>query len=174
MCTDDETSRLSSLPVVLHIGQSRCIAPSDSMHLRDWLSGSNGTGRLQRLRRLKSEDFGPWSVDPTEIKLFTAQLYQQVIKFPVISPEMSSSVATATATVRSVSETARTSQRSLDRVSVKSDHDDFFWSYTEEPHRMRRQAIIKAHPEVIFFQNASTEFYSDIFPRSPSYAAQSH
>ncbi|KAI9879545.1 MAG: hypothetical protein M1830_008172 [Pleopsidium flavum] len=26
--------------------------------------------------------------------------------------------------------------------------DHFFWSYTEEPHRTRRQAIIKAHPEV--------------------------
>ena len=28
------------------------------------------------------------------------------------------------------------------------DSDNFFWSYTEEPHRTRRQAIIKAHPEV--------------------------
>lgn len=27
-------------------------------------------------------------------------------------------------------------------------HDDFFWTYTEEPHRTRRLAIIKAHPEV--------------------------
>ena len=26
--------------------------------------------------------------------------------------------------------------------------DDFFWTYTEEPHRTRRLAIIKAHPEV--------------------------
>jgi hypothetical protein len=26
--------------------------------------------------------------------------------------------------------------------------NDFFWTYTEEPHRTRRQAIIKAHPEV--------------------------
>lgn len=26
--------------------------------------------------------------------------------------------------------------------------DQFFWTYTEEPHRSRRQAIIKAHPEV--------------------------
>ncbi|MCJ1279971.1 hypothetical protein MMC21_007796 [Puttea exsequens] len=26
--------------------------------------------------------------------------------------------------------------------------DQFFWSYTEEPHRTRRQAIIKAHPKV--------------------------
>ena len=28
--------------------------------------------------------------------------------------------------------------------------DHFFWTYTEEPHRSRRQAIIKAHPEVCF------------------------
>jgi sphingolipid delta-4 desaturase len=28
---------------------------------------------------------------------------------------------------------------------------DFFWTYTEEPHRTRRMAIIKAHPEVHFF-----------------------
>lgn len=28
------------------------------------------------------------------------------------------------------------------------DADRFFWSYTEEPHKTRRQAIIKAHPEV--------------------------
>lgn len=27
---------------------------------------------------------------------------------------------------------------------------DFFWTYTEEPHRTRRLAIIKAHPEVGF------------------------
>ena len=26
--------------------------------------------------------------------------------------------------------------------------NDFFWTYTEEPHRTRRIAIIKAHPEV--------------------------
>lgn len=28
--------------------------------------------------------------------------------------------------------------------------NDFFWTYTEEPHRTRRMAIIKAHPEVCF------------------------
>jgi sphingolipid 4-desaturase/C4-monooxygenase len=32
------------------------------------------------------------------------------------------------------------------RIDV-NEHD-FFWTYTEEPHRTRRQAIIKAHPEV--------------------------
>lgn len=29
-----------------------------------------------------------------------------------------------------------------------SNDDEFLWTYTEEPHRTRRQAIIKAHPEV--------------------------
>ena len=29
------------------------------------------------------------------------------------------------------------------------DEHSFFWSYSEEPHRTRRQAIIKVHPEVI-------------------------
>jgi len=28
---------------------------------------------------------------------------------------------------------------------------DFFWTYTEEPHRTRRLAIIKAHPEVCVY-----------------------
>ncbi|KAI9787470.1 MAG: hypothetical protein M1835_002669 [Candelina submexicana] len=34
------------------------------------------------------------------------------------------------------------------KPSDSSGQVDFFWSYTEEPHRTRRQAIIKAHPEV--------------------------
>src|SRR5882757_2210622 len=31
----------------------------------------------------------------------------------------------------------------------QSPEDKFFWTYTEEPHRTRRQAIIKAHKEVL-------------------------
>lgn len=30
----------------------------------------------------------------------------------------------------------------------QQDGNDFLWTYTEEPHRTRRLAIIKAHPEV--------------------------
>jgi sphingolipid 4-desaturase/C4-monooxygenase len=37
---------------------------------------------------------------------------------------------------------------SLPPLEVKE--HDFFWTYTEEPHRTRRMAIIKAHPEVCF------------------------
>ena len=32
--------------------------------------------------------------------------------------------------------------------SERSSADHFFWTYTEEPHRTRRQAIVKAHPEI--------------------------
>lgn len=32
--------------------------------------------------------------------------------------------------------------------NMKTLEQDFFWSYTEEPHRTRRQAIMAAHPEV--------------------------
>ncbi|KKY17788.1 putative dihydroceramide deltadesaturase [Phaeomoniella chlamydospora] len=36
-----------------------------------------------------------------------------------------------------------------DVAEPKTDADHFFWTYTEEPHRSRRHAIIKAHPEVL-------------------------
>lgn len=35
-----------------------------------------------------------------------------------------------------------------EKAPASFDGDQFFWSYTEEPHRTRRQAIIKAHPQV--------------------------
>ncbi|ORX95514.1 sphingolipid Delta4-desaturase-domain-containing protein, partial [Clohesyomyces aquaticus] len=65
---------------------------------------------------------------------------------------MRSSVATATVPPRKpakrvfvgASEEKKQSAESF----VESDHDRFFWTYTEEPHRTRRMAIIKAHPEV--------------------------
>ncbi|TGO15248.1 hypothetical protein BTUL_0042g00180 [Botrytis tulipae] len=34
------------------------------------------------------------------------------------------------------------------RLDIDVKEHDFFWTYTEEPHRSRRLAIIKAHPEV--------------------------
>lgn len=36
----------------------------------------------------------------------------------------------------------------IDPPEASAVDDHFFWTYTEEPHRSRRQAIIKAHPEV--------------------------
>lgn len=39
---------------------------------------------------------------------------------------------------------------------------DFFWTYTEEPHRTRRQAIIKAHPEVRSGDDPSFHLHSSL------------
>lgn len=51
-----------------------------------------------------------------------------------------------------VTKTAQGLKNKSDNVSVPKDgvkaEHDFFWTYTEEPHRTRRLAIIKAHPEV--------------------------
>ena len=44
--------------------------------------------------------------------------------------------------------TATTSLKSSSDPIEDASHSKFFWTYTEEPHRSRRQAIIKAHPEV--------------------------
>lgn len=35
-----------------------------------------------------------------------------------------------------------------EKVGWEKHERDFYWTYTEEPHRTRRMAIIKAHPEV--------------------------
>jgi sphingolipid delta-4 desaturase len=37
---------------------------------------------------------------------------------------------------------------SEEEEAIEAKYRDFFWTYTEEPHRTRRLAIIKAHPEV--------------------------
>ncbi|KAI0389596.1 fatty acid desaturase-domain-containing protein [Xylariaceae sp. FL0594] len=39
-------------------------------------------------------------------------------------------------------------QDEIARDSIEVKYRDFFWTYTEEPHRSRRLEIIKAHPEV--------------------------
>jgi sphingolipid delta-4 desaturase len=60
---------------------------------------------------------------------------------------MRSSVTTATAPIREPAKRSLTA--TADPATAKGEHDDnFFWTYTEEPHRTRRMAIIKAHPEV--------------------------
>lgn len=64
----------------------------------------------------------------------------------------SSTMATTTTLAGEQSPTPRANMKSsTDPAPTKhQDQDDqFFWAYTEEPHRSRRMAIIKAHPEVV-------------------------
>jgi sphingolipid 4-desaturase/C4-monooxygenase len=70
----------------------------------------------------------------------------------VMAPRTRSSVASASAT--SATSTTILTNPVIPIASELPDnvsdggHAQFFWTYTEEPHRSRRQAIIKAHPEV--------------------------
>ncbi|KAJ5747803.1 uncharacterized protein N7511_009499 [Penicillium nucicola] len=60
-----------------------------------------------------------------------------------------SAVETATPHLRVSAKTSKTEPASARIQAPEALVDDhFFWTYTEEPHRSRRQAIIKAHPEV--------------------------
>ncbi|EGP82913.1 unnamed protein product [Zymoseptoria tritici ST99CH_3D7] len=55
----------------------------------------------------------------------------------------------ATVTTATVTKEACPAPPSKDLDIKTGGKEDFFWTYTEEPHRTRRQAIIKAHPEVL-------------------------
>jgi len=64
----------------------------------------------------------------------------------------------------------------VERDAIETKYRDFFWTYTEEPHRTRRLEIIKAHPEVNLssLQRSKVVRLADIpRSRSPSFAVQS-
>jgi len=62
-----------------------------------------------------------------------------------------STVTTATSRKNGTATLRMKAEPSLKKedVPMASKEKDFFWTYTEEPHRTRRMAIIKAHPEVV-------------------------
>ena len=66
------------------------------------------------------------------------------------------------ATHKPPSSTKAQSKGDSTQPSIRT-HDDFFWAYTEEPHRTRRQAIIKAHPDVALSPSSSIEVEADYF-----------
>ena len=66
---------------------------------------------------------------------------------------MSASTSTVTTAANKTSNgkaTLKTKSDSKTDSPLTGKEQDFFWTYTEEPHRTRRMAIIKAHPEVPF------------------------
>ena len=73
-------------------------------------------------------------------------------RFPLhsasIAGTMSSTAGTETITKRQSPSESKAATIATAHPVPGNEHDHFFWTYTEEPHRTRRQAIIKAHPEV--------------------------
>jgi sphingolipid delta-4 desaturase len=61
---------------------------------------------------------------------------------PSTTATTSTTSTTSTTTIKAVKAPAK------ETLASDAGHSQFFWTYTEEPHRSRRQAIIKAHPEV--------------------------
>jgi hypothetical protein len=61
---------------------------------------------------------------------------------------MSSSAPTSTVTQPQRTAAGSKAAPQAKEQTAPTNKDDFFWTYTEEPHATRRQAIIKAHPEV--------------------------
>lgn len=72
----------------------------------------------------------------------------------IVTPyNMAASTATVTTATKKQNGTATLRMKpdtatSKDAPKMAEKDTDFFWTYTEEPHRTRRMAIIKAHPEV--------------------------
>ena len=64
---------------------------------------------------------------------------------------MSSSVTTSTIPARENENVPNVATQEKEQAStiIPGEQNDFFWTYTEEPHKTRRQEIIKAHPEVL-------------------------
>ncbi|KAG6066494.1 hypothetical protein E4U32_005886 [Claviceps aff. humidiphila group G2b] len=60
---------------------------------------------------------------------------------------MEHSNGSATVTKTSSNKASTSASASSNQGNANPKHD-FFWTYTEEPHRTRRLAIIKAHPEI--------------------------
>jgi hypothetical protein len=80
----------------------------------------------------------------------------------LLSPpkKMRSSVTTATMPPRKPTGrgfTVRAETQEPPLPSETKHEQDFFWTYTEEPHRTRRMAIIKAHPEVCSMAKCSAD-----------------
>ena len=62
-------------------------------------------------------------------------------------PSSTSATVTKTPKQRKSAATKNSGKESA-KDAAPADANDFFWTYTEEPHRTRRIAIIKSHPEV--------------------------
>ena len=71
-----------------------------------------------------------------------------------------------------VSHEVDTAEATPPRLEV-GEHD-FFWTYTEEPHRTRRQAIIKAHPEVCLSSSLRSQFSDQMLGNETLRAGAAH
>lgn len=70
-------------------------------------------------------------------------------------PASTSTITTSRSPKEPQTARLRAEEETLQPPPIEVKEHDFFWTYTEEPHRTRRMAIIKAHPEVHISQSAN-------------------
>lgn len=65
-----------------------------------------------------------------------------------VTTELDSASASTPSTPTSAASRASTGDEPQPGKASTAQGEDFLWMYTEEPHRSRRMAILKTHPEV--------------------------
>lgn len=124
-------------------------------------------GKAARFPTPRPRPWRAWKVGglppPTERNSFWPQVQQETCttpppKVPLLTrwavttmapPVATETIASSEGPQKARHRTVADSKKGVELPpSTKDEHDQFFWTYTEEPHRTRRQAIIKAHPEV--------------------------
>jgi hypothetical protein len=115
---------------------------SDWLNLRSTLSKKLPTS--MKLQHLRIHPF------KTSVHiLWVGQAYQS-FKMPAGTPSTTSTITSSMSNNKTPAKRLRAEPKDTTAAppSFEPKEHDFFWTYTEEPHRTRRQAIIKAHPEV--------------------------
>ncbi|KAJ5031488.1 dihydroceramide delta-desaturase [Bipolaris maydis] len=107
-------------------------------------------------RKRSEEEVGNWKGIGREVWSDLKREEASAPPLPTLNLQLSLTAATmrssvSTATVPSKNPAPRgftVKAEEQQEPKFENEHDHFFWTYTEEPHRTRRMAIIKAHPEV--------------------------
>lgn len=114
----------------------------------EWVSSANHGATLAH--RLKRQGPGSSILHKPNFQLNPSAPYTTLnLQLSLTAATMRSSVSTATVPSKSPAPRGFTVKADgQQEPKFENEHDHFFWTYTEEPHRTRRMAIIKAHPEV--------------------------
>lgn len=82
----------------------------------------------------------------------TALLHKEP-KAQNVSPESSPSILSSGSLSSSENEIETETELEKEEKKFDDPYPDFLWMTTEEPHRSRRMAILKAHPEVCLYSD---------------------
>lgn len=113
-------------------------------------------GKKRHTHRLAAHEIVRTEEEPkstSDLSTIVSSHHNYVAYDSITMPASTSTVTTARENPRKSNATTRLKAEkelevTLDNAPLTVKEHDFFWTYTEEPHRTRRMAIIKAHPEV--------------------------